>query len=145
MSTIASAVALTLQYWLLWSWCTDLSQIDSYIYYSTVRTMSQRWSQDFERGSSGSGNRSPPVGYRGKAPVGGLGDKVPRNLQIVLQWFTLKESKTIFHQLRITDGGFAWWWQVQWWGSSKPLVPLHCTRCNSPPTKGQCTKPHIAL
>ena len=29
----------------------------------------------------GLGDRSPPVGSRGKAPVGGLGDEVPQKLK----------------------------------------------------------------
>jgi len=35
-----------------------------------------------ERGAGDLGDGSPPVGSRGKAPVGGLGDKVPQKLKL---------------------------------------------------------------
>ena len=38
------------------------------------------------RGPRGSGDGSPPVGSRGKAPVGGLGDEVPQKLTLFCYW-----------------------------------------------------------
>ena len=35
--------------------------------------------------SGGLGNRSPPVGSRGEAPAGGLGDGVPQKLEHFLK------------------------------------------------------------
>ena len=44
-----------------------------------VRGGSRRWS--FGANSGGLGDGSPPVGSRGEAPAGGLGDSVPQKLE----------------------------------------------------------------
>ena len=38
-------------------------------------------------GAGGLGDRSPPVGSRGEAPVGGLGDEVPAEAEAILHFY----------------------------------------------------------
>ena len=48
--------------------------------YSLVAGISGVFRMCERRGPREPGDRSPPVGSRGKAPIGGLGDEVPQKL-----------------------------------------------------------------
>ena len=42
-------------------------------------------------------------------------------------------------------GCYVWYTEGEWVGPQATQAPPHCTKCNSPPIKGQCTNHHIAV